>query len=99
MVVDKVRYQGTGSKPPELKGLQRSILLIPSQQPLKKPCFWTASCVYWEQVGVNRQAGGVSCDQVDWYKRIRLKATLFTPYFPEAASTGVLARLAFLLRY
>ncbi len=36
-----------------------------------------ASYPYWEQVGVNRQAGGVTLDTVPWYSLIVFRARRF----------------------
>lgn len=54
----EVGNHGTGSYPPGLNGWQRAIRFMPIQLPRTAPYLVTASRVYWEQVGVNRQLGG-----------------------------------------
>jgi hypothetical protein len=38
-----------------------------SHPPLKRPCFFSASTVYWEQVGEYLQVAGVNGDMTPWY--------------------------------
>ena len=54
--------QGTGSYPDPPPGRQRRTRFKASQLPLNGPCFVIASIAYWEQVGTNRQDGGVRGD-------------------------------------
>lgn len=58
--------QGTGSYPLPPQGWQRRMRRTASHNPLKGPCFWMASTAYCEQVGVKRQAGGVSGEIYRW---------------------------------
>ena len=58
--------QGTGSYPLPPQGWQRRMRRTASHSPLKGPCFWMASTAYCEQVGVKRQAGGVSGEIYRW---------------------------------
>lgn len=58
--------QGTGSYPLPPQGWQRRMRRTASQRPLNGPCFWMASTAYCEQVGVKRQAGGVSGEIYRW---------------------------------
>ena len=44
-------------------GLQRRMRQAPSSVPRKAPCFWIASMVYLEQLGVKRQEGGKNGDR------------------------------------
>jgi hypothetical protein len=52
--------QGTGSYPLFPHGWQLEIRLIANHPPLIGPYFFSASMLYVEQVGVNRQLAGVS---------------------------------------
>jgi hypothetical protein len=40
------------------KGLQRRMRQAPRRHPRRAPCFWIASTVYLEQLGVKRHEGG-----------------------------------------
>ena len=53
---------GTGSYPLPPQGWHLRIRLTPSHPPLNTPYLSTASTIYWLQVGVNRQDGGVKGD-------------------------------------
>ena len=57
---------GTGSYPLPPHGLQRRMRLIARKPPLNGPYFFIASRAYCEQVGVNRQAGGVCGEMAVW---------------------------------
>lgn len=50
---------GTGSCPPGCHGPHRPIRFNPIHEPFISPYFSIASRVYWEQLGVNRQVGGI----------------------------------------
>jgi len=53
---------GTGSIPPALHGLHRNSRIVASAPPLSAPWTSIASAAYSEQVGWNRQAGGMNGD-------------------------------------
>jgi hypothetical protein len=53
-----LRFGGTGSCPPGWNGWHLRMRLIASQTPYS-PCCSMASAAYTEQVGSNRQAGGI----------------------------------------
>lgn len=58
---------GTGSYPFPPQGLQLNMRLSDNQPPLKSPCFWSASKVYCEHVGVYLQLAGVKGEINIWY--------------------------------
>jgi hypothetical protein len=60
--ISQKSHQGTGSYPFPPQGLQLTIRFKESQPPLKRPCFFKASKVYWEHVGEYRQVAGVYGD-------------------------------------
>ncbi len=57
---------GTGSYPLPPHGWQRDKRLTVSHNPFNGPYLRSASSAYWEQVGVNRHAGGNSGEMHNW---------------------------------
>ena len=58
--------QGTGSYPFPPQGWQLKIRFKESHPPLKSPCFFKASSVYWEQVGWYLHVAGVKGEINTW---------------------------------
>lgn len=73
------RPVGTGSYPPLLHGLHRSILFIDKYEPFMNPKFSRASIAYSEHVGVNLQ---LKCDWkgIFLYNFIKFIAMFFKGY-------------------
>lgn len=70
-------FIGTGSYPPETKGLQRKMRQAPRRQPRTTPCTSIASIVYWEHEGVYLQHRGTRGLMQNWYIRI-MEVRIFT---------------------